>query len=59
ELFDSWKEPWGDRMTELVLIGIEIDWNEVEEELEACLLTEQEMAADWRMFRDPLPAWPE
>jgi G3E family GTPase len=58
ELFDSWEEPWGDRMTELVLIGIEIDWAEVEEELEACLLTEQEMTADWGMFRDPLPAWP-
>ncbi len=58
ELFAGWEEPWGDRMTELVLIGIEIDWAEVEEELEACLLTESEMSANWTGLPDPLPAWP-
>ncbi|MFD2672189.1 GTP-binding protein [Marinicrinis sediminis] len=57
ELFVNWDEQWGDRMSELVMIGVEMDRASVEEKLEACLLTDQEMHQDWSQLSDPLPSW--
>ncbi|HZG86890.1 GTP-binding protein [Paenibacillus sp.] len=58
ELFDGWHEPWGDRINEVVFIGIGVDRAALESALDDCLLTEREMAADWSALPDPLPAWP-
>lgn len=50
-----WDETYGDKQTELVFIGIELEREEIECELDRCLLTDAEMQADWTAFPDPLP----
>lgn len=57
ELFEGWDDIWGDRINELVFIGVDMVQQEVEQELDQCLLTEAEMNSDWRLFTDPLPEW--
>lgn len=57
ELLERWDEEFGDRMTELVLIGIDMDREDVEITLDQCLLTEDEMKMDWKALNDPLPAF--
>lgn len=51
----DWDERWGDRVTKLVLIGIGLDPARLTASLDEALLTPEEMAADWRTFKDPLP----
>jgi G3E family GTPase len=53
----KWDEYFGDRMTELVLIGIDMNQSEVESSLDKCLLTEEEMQSNWNELFDPLPAF--
>ena len=38
-----WREPWGDRRTELVVIGQDMDHAAVTAALEACLLSDSEL----------------
>ncbi|MEW9052110.1 MAG: GTP-binding protein [Neobacillus sp.] len=57
ELLENWDEEFGDRMTELVLIGIEMNREEIETSLDKCLLTDDEMKMDWNQLNDPLPAF--
>ncbi|KGR75206.1 GTP-binding protein [Ureibacillus sinduriensis] len=54
-LKDRWDPIFGDRQTEIVWIGIELDQNKIEHELDECLLTDSEMKEDWSKFIDPLP----
>lgn len=51
----KWDGVWGDRMTELVMIGIRMEQSRIERELDECLLTDQEMQLDWSTFNNPLP----
>lgn len=51
----KWDNVWGDRMTELVMIGIGMVQEQIERELDECLLTDREMQLDWSMFNNPLP----
>ena len=57
----TWHEQHGDRATELVCIGKDLDAAAARAELDACLLTEGEMAAGpkaWFGLRDPFyEAW--
>ncbi|OSX53735.1 GTP-binding protein [Anoxybacillus ayderensis] len=55
ELRAKWDDTYGDRMTELVLIGIDMDEQTISSSLDACLLTDEEMKQDWSTFVDPLP----
>ncbi|QPA30451.1 GTP-binding protein [Thermaerobacillus caldiproteolyticus] len=55
ELLAKWDETYGDRMTELVFIGIDMNLQEIETSLDECLLTEEEMNQNWATFLDPLP----
>jgi G3E family GTPase len=57
ELLEKWDEVHGDRITELVMIGIDMNREEVESSLDHCLLTDEEMNQDWSSFVDPLPAF--
>lgn len=57
DLQKRWDPLYGDRMTELVLIGIGMNQQQMEDELDACLLTDMEMKKDWTKFIDPLPAF--
>ncbi|MCY9109753.1 GTP-binding protein [Bacillus atrophaeus] len=55
ELLENWDERYGDRKTELVFIGIQMDLADITASLDTCLLTDEEMTADWPLFEDPLP----
>lgn len=55
----TWDLDYGVKMTELVLIGIGMDQQAITEDLTRCMLTEEEMAMDWKDFHDPLPAFYE
>jgi G3E family GTPase len=57
ELLKTWDSQWGDRINELVLIGIRLDREGLTGKLDHCLLTDQEMAGDWKKLRDPFPSW--
>jgi len=59
-LMSGWVEPYGDRMQELVFIGVEMDRAAIERGLDECLLTAQEMEsgpAGWQHFPDPFAEW--
>ncbi|GAB2918898.1 zinc metallochaperone GTPase ZigA [Rheinheimera gaetbuli] len=52
-IMQSWAEPFGDRRQELVFIGQQLDKTAMLAQLEACLLTEDELAQgeqQWRHF---------
>ncbi|MFB1082217.1 GTP-binding protein [Jeotgalibacillus sp. JSM ZJ347] len=55
ELNSRWHPEWGDRLNELVFIGIGLDQEAIVKELDQCLLTEEELESDWRMLEDPFP----
>ncbi|MFC7321296.1 GTP-binding protein [Halobacillus campisalis] len=55
ELLQGWDRIYGDRLTELVFIGIHAEQKYLENTLDDCLLTESEMEEDWRSFHDDLP----
>ncbi|MED1864526.1 GTP-binding protein [Fictibacillus nanhaiensis] len=56
----NWDEEFGDRITELVFIGIDYNKQQLLEQLDQCLLTDFEMNnGDWNKLHDPLPRFPE
>jgi G3E family GTPase len=57
ELLDKWDDIYGDRMTEIVMIGIDMNQKEIEETLDSCLLTDTEMSQDWSLLADPIPSF--
>ncbi len=59
-LLDRWDPLLGDRLNELVLIGIDMDEGALRAQLDACIVTPTEFAmgvAGWGSLDDPLPAW--
>jgi G3E family GTPase len=55
-----WSEPFGDRRQEIVFIGANMNRAGLEQNLNAALLTDAEMALgpnEWRSMRDPMPRW--
>jgi G3E family GTPase len=50
-----WDEQWGDRMNEIVFIGVAMDRAALEARLDRCLLTGEELQQDWSRFNNPLP----
>ena len=57
EVLKNWDKQYGDRITELVFIGIDMNRSFIEQSLDDCLLTETEMAQNWNTFIDPIPAF--
>ncbi len=55
ELRSKWDEQFGDRINELVFIGIDMNEAEIIKTLDRCLLTNEEMNQDWTTLNDPLP----
>ena len=50
---DVWREPWGDRRQEMFFVLKDRDAGDLESRLDACLLTDAEMAAGpagWKLF---------
>lgn len=61
-IVEHWDAEVGDCRQELVFIGQHIDYQRLTRELDACLLTDQEMALGevaWRSFSDPFGPWLE
>ncbi len=61
-VLSNWKEPYGDRRQEIVLIGYvdQMDEGFLSECFDSCLLTDAEMEGGesaWKSFNDPLPVW--
>lgn len=55
-----WAEPYGDRMQEIVFIGINIDEQAIRDQISKCLLQPNELAqgmAAWKALADPFPKW--
>ena len=60
ELEARWDPLLGDRQTEIVFIGIDMDEAAIRSRLDACVLTGREFEKGpekWLKFRDPLPEW--
>jgi G3E family GTPase len=55
EMLQSWDATWGDRLTEIVMIGIDMNQIEIEGQLNSCLLSAEELAMDWSKFKHSLP----
>ena len=61
-IMGNWQLSTGDCRQELVFIGQNIDFAHMREELDACLLTDEEMAQGvegWRLLADPFGPWYE
>ncbi len=60
EIRARWRGRFGDRCQELVFIGAGMDEVAMRKSLDACLLTEEELALGvkaWRKLPDPFPVW--
>ncbi|MFK7692561.1 GTP-binding protein [Paenibacillus sp. HJGM_3] len=55
ELTSKWDVAYGDRINQIVFIGIDLEPDKMISELDACLLSDEEMKQDWTQFRDELP----
>jgi G3E family GTPase len=56
----NWKEPFGDRRQEFILVGKREGAKIATDAFDRCLLTEEEMAAGpeaWKQYADPFPEW--
>jgi G3E family GTPase len=53
----KWHKEFGDRITELVMIGQDMDEATIRQELDACLCTDTEVKAMWQgqRFKDLFP----
>jgi G3E family GTPase len=61
-IMKNWTADSGDCRQELVFIGQNIDFTQLTAELDACLLTDEEMALGvegWRLLPDPFGPWYE
>lgn len=55
KILEKWDDLYGDRMTELVFIGIELNKEGLGNDLDQCLLTDIELNQDWSLFKDEFP----
>lgn len=60
DIESQWQEPFGDCRQEIVFIGQNVEAEKVCLELDACLLTDAELATGpeaWSNYRDDFPQW--
>ncbi len=59
-IMENWQEPFGDMRQELVFIGQDLDKSNIKKQLDACLLSDDELLAGksmWQTLPDPFPVW--
>ena len=59
-IMKDWQEPFGDRRQQIVYIGQNLPKEAMIEDLNRCLLTDEEMVRGpevWKSFLDPFPDW--
>lgn len=59
-ILENWQEPFGDRRQELVFISQNLPTSWLQDQLDACLLNDEEMSAGkdyWKALPDPFPHW--
>lgn len=57
---NEWTEPFGDRRQAIAFMGLDFNPDTLRAQLDACLLTDPEMAAgeeSWNTLPDPFPSW--
>jgi G3E family GTPase len=57
---NDWKEPFGDRRQTFAIMALEVDRATLHSQLDACLVTDQEMAGGpeaWKNLADPFSSW--
>jgi hypothetical protein len=60
DIQSNWQIPFGDCRQELVFIGQNINVDQTRQELDQCLLTDNELAAGkavWETYLDAFPVW--
>mgnify|MGYP002718842377 FL=1 len=53
DVAESWDIEYGDRNTQFVIIGTDLDQEKIEKKLDECLLNSSEMNSDWHQLEDP------
>jgi G3E family GTPase len=56
----EWQDPFGDRRQSFVIMGLDVNAEIIKGKLDACLLTDSELAegeTNWATFADPFPSW--
>ncbi|MBI5974291.1 GTP-binding protein [Staphylococcus canis] len=51
----DWDPEYGDRHTQLVIIGVDLDEEAITKELDACLINSTEIDSDWSQLENPYP----
>ena len=52
DVAESWDIEYGDRNTQFVIIGTDLDQEKIEKELDACLVNSSEINSDWHQLED-------
>lgn len=53
DVAEDWDIEYGDRKTQFVIIGQNLDTKQIEQELDGCLVNSDELEADWTALSDP------
>lgn len=55
QIAEYWDQVYGDRINKIVFIGLSMDRHAISDELDNCLLTNEEMGMDWSTLQDEFP----
>lgn len=53
EVLKEWDPEFGDRKTQLVVIGMDLPKDKITKQLDSCLLTDEEFNSDWHTLENP------
>lgn len=53
DVAQTWDIEYGDRNTQFVIIGTDLDRDKIEKELDQCLINSEEIQQDWNDLEDP------